>query len=453
MNWKTLLAALALCLPTVSSQYDNNADDKQVFGIEFTLDHLIASVSLENGSTYALAKVPGDHAYQSLMRNYLSTCHQAHLTQRPPATQDWQEEEWHQARDRERSWRKQYLIDPQRSWLEWFAVVFLKKPLHSPGYLDGDAFVGDLDVEVLAKAVETLKNATVQEMSRRLNIAEPSPWSYASIIYPDFFFTHIRPKPPSELEGTDPLWDPFYNEANFWLLNILRKFPVALYRNKYRMEAEKDDWSIATSSENIKYLRLSAYETLQHTWKFHCVKKQPSQTNTNDPMCGRQTMSPMAIVIEYDSTSFSLWHHGSKAGWVSWNTFPELGAHAMTNLDPHGSSNEVELLRDHLGPAVERLCTVLSSATPSENQSVDLILKGESWTERSMAAFQNLVSDNDEVKVLNWSINYVRQPDIFAASKRVARWGRFNVDLGHDCLLIDEGYEPQWDVLTGHDEL
>lgn len=103
--------------------------NKQVFGIESTLDHLIAAVSLDNGSTHALAKVPGDNAYQSLMRQFLSTCHRARLTQAPPLPEDELKRSWRERQENE--WRRQdeLILDPGHYWSDYLAFKVLGKPL------------------------------------------------------------------------------------------------------------------------------------------------------------------------------------------------------------------------------------------------------------------------------------------------------------------------------------
>lgn len=109
------LLLFTLLLSIISVLAHDDKFNKQTFGIEFTLDHLIASVSLDNGSTHALAKVPGDNAYRSLMRQFLSTCHRAHLTQAPPLPEDELKRSWHERQESE--WRRQdeLILDPERS--------------------------------------------------------------------------------------------------------------------------------------------------------------------------------------------------------------------------------------------------------------------------------------------------------------------------------------------------
>lgn len=122
-----LLLTLLFLIIFVLAQDDKF--NKETFGIEFTLDHLIASVSLDNGSTHALAKVPGDNAYRSLMRKFQSTCHRAHLTQASPLPEDELKRSWRERQENE--WRRQdeLILDPEHSWSDYLAFKVLGKPL------------------------------------------------------------------------------------------------------------------------------------------------------------------------------------------------------------------------------------------------------------------------------------------------------------------------------------
>lgn len=62
--------------PKPTRTYAPSGNDREPsFAIEFTIDRVLASVTLGNESTYGLAVVPGNNHYQSLMRHILETCH------------------------------------------------------------------------------------------------------------------------------------------------------------------------------------------------------------------------------------------------------------------------------------------------------------------------------------------------------------------------------------------
>ena len=155
------------------------------FGVEFTLDHVISSVTLANGSTYGLARVPGGNTYQSLMRHYLDFCHHIHLTQDAPLEEMRQASQ--KAYEDERARRSRLIRRPDHSWWDYFAVAVLQWPEYSRAVFEGDEYAGDVEANVLTQAMESLKNATVQELSRRFSdTPDPFPWAYASIVTPDF---------------------------------------------------------------------------------------------------------------------------------------------------------------------------------------------------------------------------------------------------------------------------
>ncbi|KAM0717014.1 hypothetical protein Q7P37_006866 [Cladosporium fusiforme] len=462
MKWNILLASLlfcslvfSACLPVSAARPTYHDHNKQVFGIEFTLDRLYASISLENGLTYALVTIPGGNAYQSLMRKYLSTCHQAHLIQAPPVAQRELEKNWYEAREKEWHRREQSTLHPDSSWSDFIALNLLNKALYSPEYFDGDAFAGDSEVGVLAAAVQALKNATLIGMRDWLNITDLSSWPFASIILPDFFWTHTKPNPdPNEYPSRVTFADIIYGDSDsfFWFHDILRKFTTALYRNKYRQEAGVDEYSISQSSDNIAHVFPASYETLRHTQKFRCDDRKQPDADLKNRTCGPETMSPTAVVVDYTNASLSLWLDGHVSGWEPWKTFPELGAHALANVSPSHLRDEAEMLGSHLLPAIQILQSLVGGRGNSKGEEVDIILSGESWSTRSRAVFKDLVSGGEEAQELTGSVNYFHQPDVFAASKRVARWGRYYVDTAFVCTLGVEEEEP-WDVLSGHDEL
>ena len=78
---------------------------------------------------------------------------------------------------------------------------------------------------------------------------------------------------------------------------------------------------------------------------------------------------------------------------------------------------------------------------------VDLIVSGESWTEASLAVFQERLRSDGKASKIGIK-NVIYQPDPFAASKRSARWGRHDLDTFDVCYMLLDNYGE-----IAHDEL
>ena len=75
----------------------------------------------------------------------------------------------------------------------------------------------------------------------------------------------------------------------------------------------------------------------------------------------------------------------------------------------------------HWDRTIARIDAVSENIISADRVPVDLILSGESWDDESREAFQErLPGDGKERKIAIKHVLY--QPDIFAASKRSARW-------------------------------
>jgi hypothetical protein len=218
---------------TIPNQDDDPTPDEYqrepAFAIEFTLDHLISSVSLANGSTYALGRVSGGFAYQSLMRQYLETCHQVHWTQDSPLQE--MKDAFAKGQQREML-RREHLLPLNRhliwDWLmPWFFQPWKYSP--PPAVFDGDEYSGDMEVEVLSDAIAGLKNSMLYELRHQFNVTDGFPWAYANILVPDFFWTTIKPKPDPELQPDGIVsWYANFDPDSFWFKPIFGKFSAAL---------------------------------------------------------------------------------------------------------------------------------------------------------------------------------------------------------------------------------
>jgi hypothetical protein len=154
------------------------------FGLEFTLDNVISSMTLANGSTYGLAKVSGGLAYQSLMRQYLTIAHDVYLTQKPPT--EHKRPKLAKAISEEDVRRNLFIRNPD-SWGDYFAMRVLQLPEFSPEVFEGDEYAGNVEVDILASAVEVSKLETFLQLHHQFNISsDVVRWPYTSIVTPDF---------------------------------------------------------------------------------------------------------------------------------------------------------------------------------------------------------------------------------------------------------------------------
>lgn len=202
-------------------------------------------------------------------------------------------------------------------------------------------FANDIDVKVLAQAVQDLKFATKREIVRQFNITGNFTWAHATIVAPDFFWTTINPyqfKPNSEPE--DPVetynggsWHRNLNSLGlrgsaFWLFHMQRKFHVALYQRRFRLEEEPGEPFLFHGGffRSVFDITSTSRNTLPNTRRYRC--SSPEEANNPDsPACPPGALSLASIVITFNNASFSLWPGGLNIASPLWSTFPELGGH------------------------------------------------------------------------------------------------------------------------------
>lgn len=410
------------------------------FGIDFALDSVISSVALRNGSTYGLAQFTGDNGYQSLMREYLEKCYQAHLTQTPPAGSEEAMATFFETSKVESKRRKQFVRYPETSWKDDFMVRVM---VYSPEVFEGDGFTGDIEVEILARAVHHLKTATRSEMERRLNITGSFSWAYASVVAPDFLWTTIKPTGDfaDETNGTAP-WHNSLDEGDhgFWLRHIWRKLSTALYRNEFRRD-EAPSWeSIIDRSATLLDVRPASFWMSLHAMKDHCNLRM-EKTDPDDQPCGPHNLSDTSIVVNFNNASLSLWPDAYRLAEPVWNTFPYLGAHSFTKC-----KDNVACTLRHWDQVMAKLDTLVRHLGLSHLSAVDLILAGGSWTENTLATFEDRLRVSDIGKKVKIE-NMIHQPDVTAASQRAARSSMYHLEIWDVC-----GYGLGHEDM-GHNEL
>ena len=346
------------------------------FGIEFALDHMLSSVTLENGSTYGLSRLTGDGAYQPLMRSYLETCHQSHLTQGPSPFSDELQQASNRACKVERKRKDRVIRKPEQSWWDWFKIRVIRQPLYSLEVFERDEFSGDIEVNVLTRAVTDLKDATMRQMSSQFNITESPDWAYAIVVAPDFFWTTVVPKysqitqSQSVVSSSESL-----NEEDLWLRHTLRKFSTAFYRNKYRLQ-ESCSWRVIISSPLSEYDIWSTSLILPYK-AMPCVSHE-APAGVSDP--GSKPCA-LSTVIDFRNASLSLW---VKQLWTPWNTFPELGGHNLA------SCREQDVcVNTHWDAVIAKLEVLIDNIDSRSMEAIDLVFTGESWTEAALALFRD----------------------------------------------------------------
>ena len=383
------------------------------FGIEFALDHMLSSVTLENGSTYGLSRLTGDGAYQPLMRSYLETCHQSHLTQGPSPFSDELQQASNRACKVERKRKDRVIRKPEQSWWDWFKIRVIRQPLYSLEVFERDEFSGDIEVNVLTRAVTDLKDATMRQMSSQFNITESPDWAYAIVVAPDFFWTTVEPKysqitqSQSVVSSSESL-----NEEDLWLRHTLRKFSTAFYRNKYRLQ-ESCSWRVIISSPLSEYDIWSTSLILPYK-AMPCVSHE-APAGVSDP--GSKPCA-LSTVIDFRNASLSLW---VKQLWTPWNTFPELGGHNLA------SCREQDVcVNTHWDAVIAKLEVLIDNIDSRSMEAIDLVFTGESWTETALALFRDRLQLHGMHEKMGIK-NEVHQPDIFAASMRASRWAWYNL--------------------------
>lgn len=430
-----ILFGLSLCSPPQpASLREHSIKDaftvspkEPAFGVEFTLDHLISSVTLGNKATYGLARVPGGRAYQSLMRRYLQFCFDVKGTEAPQVEE--LQRDWETGRKEQQDRRRRLTRSREFSWWAYSQAIF-RRPEYSPEVFDNDEYNDDIDTAILSEAVGMLKSATVHELSRQLNITESSPWAYVQFVAPDFFWTTTKPKPDLDMEPDGIVrWNYSFDHDAAWYRLLTRKFSLALYRNKFRLSASSYWRDILDSSTSVFYSYPASASIMSYTRYHHCASVS-GDTNASMALCGSKALSQVSMVFNYDNATSSLWLEGSLADWTPWSTFPDLGGHNVESQisEPFNSSL-------HLNRVLSKIDDLSDNIRSSARVDVDLILNGEFWTVESVAALQQRF-DNDRQDRKFTIKNILHQPDSFAASKKVARSGRYQLETWDVCYQL-----------------
>lgn len=431
VTWLLLVfVTLVTCNPFERSDEYETSTKEPAFGIEFTLDHLISSVTLANHSTYGLSKIPGGEAYQSVMRRYLETCRQVHTGEQPrDKLLKELDRTWKLCSNKERDRQDGLIRKPDRSWKDYFDVEFLRKPLFSPAIFEDHQCGHDPEVEILTDAVKRLKTATAQEMVTKFDVEEPRTWAYTRMVVPDFFWTTETVKP-------DPDDPP--EKDSFWYHRILEKFVLAGFQNKLRTDADTHWQELLARPLDVFFVSPASLEIMSFTRKHHC---RPSNDNSdaNNSICGPKTLSPMSIVIRIDNSCLSLWLGGPNHFWTPWSTFVELGGHAVPQNERSNNTSSSYWQR-----VISKIDNISDWIEPPYRGAVDLILSGDAWSDDAITTLKEELQTSEGAQQIEIK-NIVYQPDVFAASKRAARWGKYHLETWKACYMVID--DP------AHDEL
>lgn len=408
-------------------------DKEPAFGVEFTLDHILSAVNLGNGSSYGLARIAGDDAYKSLMRRYLEICHQAHAAQSPPLEEIRQSKP--EGGDKEIARLTNLVRKPEKSWRDYLAVRVFQQPQYPPAAFETDAYAGDNEVEVLGRAIGNLKVATIRELHQEFNITAPFPWTFANIVVPDFFYTATRPKPDPELQPDGIVnWVANFDPDSGWYHSFFRKFSTALYRNKFRPDgsiAQSDLGNILTTSAYTAHVRPASVAILSNARDQYCVNAFDFDS---EGYCKPKTLSSTSIIVSFNNASLSLFLEGYEVDWTPWNTFTDLGGNAIASVVVPGGGNQNDLL-SHWNGVLAKIDVLGKKVRNRSITAVDLIIGGESWNDETIDSFKQILANNGKVGGIRFK-NVIYQPDVFAASKASATWGRSIIeDREQECQL------------------
>ena len=254
-------------------------------------------------------------------------------------------------------------------------------------------------------------------------------------------WTTVRPTPDQEIQPDGIVsWSANFDQDSFWFQYIIRKFSAALYRNRFRRE-ESSDWKdLLSSSKSKSKISPSSFQILSHTRKHHCIRSHQDK-NSSASLCGPRTLSPTSTVVGLNDAHLSLWMEGLQCDWTPWNTFTELGGQALA---AYNDDNTLSMA--HYDQIIAKIDSLSENIYSANRPPVDLILSGDSWTELTRNAFEGRLRSNGKPPNIEIK-DVVYQPDIYAASKRSARWGRYGLDTYALCYMLDDNGD------IAHDEL
>lgn len=126
--------------------------------------------------------------------------------------------------------------------------------------------------------------------------------------------------------------------------------------------------------------------------------------------CAPNHLSPTSVAVDYYNASLTLWLDESDFAWTPWNTFSELGGHAVANSPAQDTTAQ-----GHWTRVVDNLIALTENISSAPSLGLNLILSGEAWTEDSISTFEEILQ-HSKAKMKFGVQDIIHQDNPFVAS-------------------------------------
>lgn len=402
------LLGLALFIPQIwqasASQYTGSPNEP-AFGIEITLNDLRVSVAVQDAQPIELTSTQGSEAYKSLMRSYLDLCERVRETQEPP----WDFLEYRNNLSHSRTWREE-ILEPEKSWRDWFLVNILGRPEAPASILDRDDFLGDREVAVLAEAMGAAKASAIAAMRSKLsNTVHLPERPFLGIAAPSFLWTAIQPEP---WEGDIPDWGQ-PDDASMWHYVLALKFAGAAHRAGFRRHESEEPRLIMDSHATLLEALIS-----------------PAGNDALRLLEGVSDDKETVVVVDLNDAVLSFWVYGTRTKWTPWSTYRDI--------DGDLRARDVEQYWSRVMEAHRRLLEKLELV----DEPLRYLLTGNAWDSIAVEAFKQALDETTN------EITDVQLKGEFAASLGAASLAEYGLHLGETiCMAGGEWFDGDPDAL------
>jgi hypothetical protein len=405
----TTLAVGGFC---TNDSHPSKSLEEPAFGIEFSMENIMISVTLPGGDAKGLAAVTGDIAYQNLMESYSELCLSTHYTQTPPWT--YQEHRAIVARE----YQTRTILRPDLlHWYDWsqFQVqVDVDAPQTLPELDESSNYT---DIAIIANAVKGVKRAAAGVLASRYNVTMPDR-PLVSIAAPSFMWTAIEPEAGAN-ESQPECGDQFISYPSTWHHVFGLKMSDAVHRAGFRRGV--------TSSINMTMQE--ANKCQNHTspiapagqaafWNpsfqagANGASHQPAASS-----CINYEGQP-AVVIELTNMTLSMWAQQEGPIYSPWSTKPQLGVEANQDLPAY-----MRFLEDPVWSDVVFMIRRLRKfVAHPDDEVLDVYLIGDAWEEEMVDAFKAYLHNHGHTDI------NVKFRGMFAASDGAASVARRMLD-------------------------
>ena len=347
-----MLAALALFGICVTGL---EGPDEPAFGIEFSMENIKISFVPPGGHAMGLASVKGNEPYRDLLYSYFELCYWAHGNQVPP----WSYEDDGMIAGYAASVATTEGIPNQVSWRY-------------------EAHPDEIDVEILADAVGTVKRAATDILADEHGVTMPDR-PLVSVAAPNSMWTM------TELDfwgrGIDANQATPYNyDRDDWHHPFALKISKAVQEAGFRLELT-DDTTAAFSPGRLDHsfpIAPAGYAAFWNPDFSVNVDSRPAASR------GTQYEGPPAVVFELTNATLSLWAQQSGQIWSPWYTRPQLGAHLQFEDLPNYMYSPDDWIWGEIVFMIRKLRSVM--ALP-ESEEMSVYLTGDAWLEEMVEAF------------------------------------------------------------------